>query len=544
MRDVIERERPADWLFGVLVFALLGLIAASFRDFGVLWDDPDHRRNGDLFLDFYRSWRSQVIDGHFDVEVWVPGLLQYRAALFDGTGSLLNLVSPFGEFETRRLLGGGVGLVGIAGCWALTRQLAGPLAALFAALCLSLYPIYYGHAFMNPKDIPFAAGYVWSLFYLVRCIRSYPAVPNGLSIRLGIAIGLTLSIRIGGLLLLCYVAVAMAIHLARRIRSSGWTRALHSDALPLARSGLTTFAVAYPIMLFWWPWAQLSPFKHPIEAFQTAAHHPWPGKILFAGEFVHSTDLPGSYLPHYFLVQTPEFVLFGLLLASGFGIQRLVRGALRHERAEQLVWGMLFFALVFPPLFAILDEAVLYDTFRHFLFLVPLIASLAGMGFAAGGRWLQGRHAVLRYGATALLGLVLAQHVHVMSLLHPHYYIYYNQLVGGVSGANGRYEMDYWGNSYAEAVRMLVDRLRRENPRRFARTRYDIHVCGGWFYGAATSAVYFFPRNFRHTNEVEKADFVLCLTRWNRDREIEAPVYFEVERFGVPLAVVKDRRRL
>ena len=102
--------------------------------------------------------------------------------------------------------------------------------------------------------------------------------------------------------------------------------------------------------------------------------------------------------------------------------------------------------------------------------------------------------------------------------------------------------MDYWGNSYAEAVRRLSGRLRLENPGRFERTRYSIHVCGGWLLGTAHSAVYFFPRNFVYTGNPEKADFILCMTRWNRDRYIQAPLYLAVERFGVPLTVVKDLR--
>ena len=189
-RARFEGDRLADALFAILVLVLLVLVWLGFRDFGVIWDDQDHRRNGDLFIEFYRTWFQQIPAGQFDFESYAP-VLHTHAALFDGTGSLLNLVSPFGQFETRRLLGGLVGIIGIAGCWALTRHLAGPLAAFFAALCLALYPAYYGHAFMNPKDIPVAAGYVWSIYYLMRCIRVYPVVPHSLSLRLGIAIGLT-----------------------------------------------------------------------------------------------------------------------------------------------------------------------------------------------------------------------------------------------------------------------------------------------------------------------------------------------------------------
>jgi len=39
--------------------------------------------------------------------------------------------------------------------------------------------------------------------------------------------------------------------------------------------------------------------------------------------------------------------------------------------------------------------------------------------------------------------------------------VYYNELIGGVRGAYGKYELDYWGNSYKEAVDWI---LRQDLP--------------------------------------------------------------------------------
>ena len=60
-------------------------------------------------------------------------------------------------------------------------------------LLLALTPSWFGHLFINPKDIPFAAGYVWSLYFLVRCLESVPMVPWCRSVALSIALGLTLT---------------------------------------------------------------------------------------------------------------------------------------------------------------------------------------------------------------------------------------------------------------------------------------------------------------------------------------------------------------
>ena len=48
-------------------------------------------------------------------------------------------------FETRRLIGAAVGIVGLAATW----RLGGPLAVLSALLLLASCPLYYGHMPMN-----------------------------------------------------------------------------------------------------------------------------------------------------------------------------------------------------------------------------------------------------------------------------------------------------------------------------------------------------------------------------------------------------------
>src|SRR2546430_12034356 len=41
--------------------------------------------------------------------------------------------------------------------------------------------------------------------------------------------------------------------------------------------------------------------------------------------------------------------------------------------------------------------------------------------------------------------------------LFPYDYLYFNELVGGIQGANGKYEMDYWAKSLKEAVTWLKE---------------------------------------------------------------------------------------
>ena len=58
----------------------------------------------------------------------------------------------------------------------------------------------------------------------------------------------------------------------------------------------------------------------------------------------------------------------------------------------------------------------------------------------------------------AALGALMALTVRDMVLLHPYQYVYFNRaVIGGLPGAAKRFDTDYWGASYKEGVRWLVD---------------------------------------------------------------------------------------
>ena len=121
--------------------------------------------------------------------------------------------------------------------------------------------------------------------------------------------------------------------------------------------------------------------------------------------------------------------------------------------------------------------------------------------------------------------------------LHPYEYMFYNPLVGGLEGAARRYEMDYWVNVMPEAVRCAraiissCHRRHRRAPTRSASaarsSRSRITPTSGWR-PARLAGGRFLHRADAH--ELRPAG------RRPRDRTIE--------RFGVPIGVVKDRRGL
>lgn len=516
-------HRLAYLLFGANAL----LVLLTFADYGVTWDEDVHNWYGVYVLEYYTSLFENT-----RALSWL-NLYNYGAA-FDLLAAILNEFSPIGTYETRHLLNGLVGLLGVVGVWKLGKALGGPRAGFIAALLLLLMPVWYGHSFNNPKDIPFAVAVVWSTYYMVRIAPRLPAPPLALAAKFGVAAGLGLGVRVGGLLLFCYLGLLLTLWTLWRLAEHRDWRRLVADAWGgFSRVLLPAAAVAYPVMLICWPWAQLDPIDNPLRALSFFTHETFPFKTIFWGQYFPATDLPWTYLPAHLVLATPELHLALFLAAIVFAAIALGR----TSRDRFLQHFMLGFGIVFPVAYAVAVKAVLFDGMRHFIFVLPLVAVAASL--AADrilGRLLETRW---RAPACCALGLYLAGHLAVMVALHPDQYVYYNGLIGWTPGAEGKFKLDYWGNSYAEAVEGLEAHLRAELGSDFDDTDVRVAVCG-----PPISAANFFPPNFVFTADPRTADFFIAFTKDDCHKSLEGEEIFRVERMDTLLSVVLDRREI
>ncbi len=497
----------------VLFVVAAAVVSLTFTDYGVTWDEAFHVRYGDGVYQYFASgFRDRDSFQYLD--------LYYYGAAFDLMCAVGQRILPFGVYDTRHLLNALVALVGVLGCWFLARELGTARTAFLAALLLLLTPRFWGHGFNNPKDIPFAAGYVWSIYVLVRVMSTLPRVPLRLALWTGFAIGMTLAIRVGGLMLFGYLGLVMLASF-RSFRPR-WER-----VKGLAVSFVTIGAPAWAVMLLFWPWAQSRPLTAPFEAFEVMSHFTWRGTVLFAGREIHATQIPRLYETQWLFITLPEILLLGMLLSLWY----LPREGKRY--------GFVAFAAVFPLVYIAIQKPITYDGMRHVLFVVPLFACLAAraleLTFEALSRW---RRPVAHAGMAACC-LYLAYPVSILVRLHPNEYVYFNQIVGGLPGAYGRYDTDYWGNSYREAVEKLVDYIESETGSSATPPPYRVFVCSN-----PPSSTTFFPPYLGRTREETEADFLIGTTRWGCHESMEGEVVAVVERLGTPLNYVVDRRHL
>ncbi|MFD1626376.1 glycosyltransferase family 39 protein [Azospirillum griseum] len=523
-----------DDLTRALLLGVLVLAALTFLSYGISTDEEVQHIYGKKLLSYYLSGFQDRSAFHFK-DLYLYG------GLFDLVTAVLVPISPFEEYETRHLLCSLVGVLGIAGTWRYTRLLAGPRAGFIAAALLTLSGVYYGAMFNNTKDVPFAAGMVWTLYFATRILIQLPKPSRSAVLKFGLVLGLTLAIRVGAVLAGFYLAVAMLLHFALVARQEGIRWVLHDTRLSFVAL-LPAIPVAYAIMAFFWPWAVQKPLN-PLEALQVVSHFPIDIQTLFMGQMVHSNDPPILYLPVYLAVKLPEAVLVGVAAALLLSAVWLLRGGLRRTGAFTAVRYLpLALSAFLPILLFMLMRPSVYNGIRHFLFLVPPMVVMAAI--AADRLWAiseRGGRAFGQWFASAMT-VIAVVYAWQLGTMHPNQYVYYNQFIGGVRGADGQYELDYWGNSLHEALQELIEFVERENDGHAPPRQYTLTVCGN------TLAVRFeLPPWLKLVNGIEpdwrKADFFLAFTQVKRCPSLlDGHPIFEIAADDVPLSIVKDRR--
>jgi hypothetical protein len=519
-------ERTCDDL-AILALAVIAIVAGlTFRDYGLGWDDYTHAEYADLLLRMYGS-------GFKDTGALSFANLYMYGGGFDMVAALLHKVIPLELFETRRLLGAIVGVIGLAVTWRLARRVGGPIAGLAALLLLALCPTFYGHMFMNPKDAPFAVAMVILMLGLVRLAEEYPSPSPRTILIVGLGAGLSIGSRILGGLALVYGLAGFVPLFLEEIHTHSAREALHRflHVMYVLMPGLI---LGYLVMGLIWPWSIMEPGNpfHALTYFSHFFEKPW--KEMFDGALVSVPDMPWSYLPTLFALQLPE-VLLGLLIAGVVGTFMLLpRDNVPARRKTILL--MLTLAATLPLVTAMVKRPALYNGIRHFIFVIPPMTVLAGVAFARGMNWLKENRRSWQPAAVAVFAFGLLLPLAEMIRLHPYQYTHFNHIAGTVRSADSLFMLDYWGLALKQASDGLREELieRQEVPPHGR--KWKVAVCG-----PQRPAQVALGPDFTIGWDSHAADFAMTLGEFYC-KGLTAPVMVEIKRDDVVFARVYDIR--
>jgi hypothetical protein len=198
--------------------------------------------------------------------------------------------------------------------------------------------------------------------------------------------------------------------------------------------------------------------------------------------------------------------------------------------------GALVLASVVAPIgIAVVLRPVIYDGLRQFLFVMPALACLVGLGLDA---VLRLRNAGMRSVGIGLLACSMVLTAGEMASLHPYQAIYFNRTIGGgLERAAKGFETDYWGSSYKEAVRWLIAEHRPAGARRLRVANVSNHFLTAYYLNKPGEA----RARFEPVVQPKRADVVLATTRWNLHESWPGRVLHVVTRQGVGLCYVIER---
>jgi hypothetical protein len=514
-------------LASLLLLALLGvLVLATFRDYGITNDEWVQQRYGELIVDYYKT-------GFADRALFSFDNLYLYGGLFDVAATLLHKVASLDLFELRHLLSAACGVAGIGAAIATARLIAGPRAGLLAGLCLAVCGFWYGAMFHHTKDVPLGAAMAGALYFLLRAARDCPKPQLRHLTGFGVLTGCALGIKVLGLLLVCYLPVAIMLN-APALTPDRW-RALGGFFVRSLIGFVPALLIAYGIMLAAWPWAALAPLN-PIRGLLSFGEFHYAIRTVLTGQVYEMATVPRWYIPTYLVIKTPLVMLAGATL--GLAMLVLPRGLVsdgdgRRRREIALV----ALAALFPVACEVTAHGPAFSGMRHFMFVLPPLAMLAGIGLDGLQRVAARVGVALAVAALAVIVSAFAWNAATLIRLHPYEYLFYNPLVGGLQGASRRYVTDYWFTIMPEAVDRLERYIARTDPPQASGRVYTVALCG-----PRDTFLRHQPPNLRWAQTWETADFFIAPTHMNCDQDIDAKVAVTIARLGVPIGYVKDQR--
>lgn len=309
-----------------------------------------------------------------------------------------------------------------------------------------------GHAMNNLKDIPFAFAFIFSIFFIIRFLENIPKISliDLIGIILGIAFGI--SIRIGGLLIFAYFILFAGLYFYYfAIRENLSLKVVLSWIWKLGILSIFIFVFSYVLGILLWPWALENPVTHPLESLALMHQYPTTVRQIFEGELYWSDRFPWYYLFKYLLITLPLIVIVGF--GSCFLLMRKVRDQ------NQLIYMLfIFIAFGFPLFYTSVSGANVYGGWRQVLFIFPPLVVLSSIGISLAAEKI--RNNVRTQVGGIVIALILLYHpVRFFILNYPYHYVFFNPLVGGVKGAYGNYELDYYFTSFKEAYAFIDNKI-------------------------------------------------------------------------------------
>lgn len=499
LKKIIELKKH--YLFFIFLSLVIVLVFLTYKNYGITWDEIYYVQVGRHYaiqiLDGLKIPHNLVNNNFTPTEVH----LKTHGVLFDVFVILLTPLFRSFDIQTYHLIKALLSLFSFIFLYIVLLKLFSRKWALFGLVMLSLFPRFYGDIFNNSIDVPTLTIFTSYICFFLLFINKGDSF-----IRL-LLLSLSLAVLINQRIVFLYAFVITCLFLIKKPR------------LILSLSALTFIFLHLTHPYLW----QHSVFGF-IDVLTTSNSFPFTAANLFEGLYIPANQIPWYYIPKLMMITTPLSTLSLFIIGNFYLLFAIFN---KKKAFDQKIKYLYILSIFYIPLIIIfLIRPTLYDSWRHFLFLtIPMIIIAVYGAYAI----FLIKNNLIKVILFSLIVVNLFGTAVEMKTLHPYQYIYYNSLVGGLKGANGKYETDYWGAANREAVEWFNKNINDPNKIYYLITEGD-----------PLSTGYYFKKNMFFTYDYNKANYAISFTRWNSDKKYSGKIIHIIEREKVPLIYIKE----
>ncbi|WP_299442094.1 hypothetical protein [uncultured Aquimarina sp.] len=432
------------------------------KDYGPLEDTKIHQDHGVRILNYFKGIDKAATLSPIDAEgnyIDVALSQEHENRGMNGFGGFFDLLTNFlhqyfNSFEVyqfKNLINSIFGFLLFLFCGLLGKELGGWKTGLFSLTFVVLCPVIFGYSMNNPKDIPAAAFYMFSLFHIIKLLKELPKITWKRAFLLIFNISLLINIRVIGLMTLGYLLLAVFLWWWLQNYKSKFKQVVIKDTLLLGAKTLGVCILSYIAVAVFWPYAQTNPLKVPIEVLiKMGEFRGFENLQLFEGVWQSSFNTPWYYaIKNLFIIMMPLHAFIGFFLIPLMYY--------KNDQINKLYVSMVLFASVFPMILVVVGTPNNHDGSRQFMFSVLPIVVISALS------WLKLFQLIPRKNVVRILSvgliLLMLQPLYFMSKYHPMQALYFSPIIGGVSGAFGNYEIDYYGVGVRPAIDWLEENV-------------------------------------------------------------------------------------
>ena len=446
-------QEPRSWriIYGILLLTALVLLPVLSQDAGISADEGRYYRQAQKVYDYYASGgkdKSAITQKGIDPQHYNSQSFDLLMVVFEKT------LNPADHYQMRHFFNALSGWLVIFITSLFVARYFGYRTATLTLVLLFISPRLLGHSYNNNKDIPITAAFALSTYFMMAFFRDYPRRKLRNSCWIALAVASGISLRIGAIILVPYYFLFAGLYF---LSTTPFRQIFKPEALRkggiLLGIGCAIMLGGYFIGILPWPFGLEGPIKNTAEVLKAMSSLGVSIIQIFEGEQIWSNEIPWYYSIKYMAITIPVVIFAGIILFAVLS-PRIVK------RANAMPLFILAFSWLFPIIYAAASIQNDYGGWRHLMFTYPFMVGLAAIGFDAIIHRFP-KHS-FKYAVGAVILLLCFHPVSHIVRNHPHEYVYFNELFGGVDKAQGYYETDYYQHSIRAASEWLEKHLSEE----------------------------------------------------------------------------------